>query len=221
MITMFKRKSLWLLIFIALISMVLSSCGFSPGVGPAAQSVQVSRYDFIKSQYSPVEAADCTQVVEYIKTINRYMPKELSLVDYELSYDPELATVYATTENYTIAFLLDPTTGFVRFCSCTGTIDVKSAFAKALAIAFEPNMPQEADAIRDAVEEARWMNEINSAYIESQAKEYIFAEEKEEVELPDGSTVEKDTYDGFDTVAEAVEKQGEDTTELFENLRIS
>lgn len=215
-----KRKIALLLVAVLAISL-FGCTEVTRGSGLSAQPVKIDRKDFIDSQSEALGGIDCSQIMTHIEEINRYLTSEKKIPEEpEMWYDKELETIYVQGAESVIAFRVDEQ-GNVLFTSCTGSLATKGSINRAIAIATNPSVNSEVEAIQCAVAETEWLNTINSAQLSAQGKSLQFTPLDTTLDTSFGSSVHMFTFNGYPTLTEALSSMDQNIDGLYESSIMS
>lgn len=203
---------------------VCAGCSSSENLGSKAPEIAIDRGEYIKQKNASLEVKDISCVTDFLDTLNAIVGEEL-LQDVEVSYDPKLQTVYATTKDANIAFRLDDN-GEVMMASANGSPEIKAALNRGIAKAYiGSGKAGSVDSLWNKIDEIRWLNDINSAVVVKAAQE--FRMDELDITLPSASLPESylkapDTTLKIPSLTDCLESKGiKDLTNYYESPSLS
>ena len=212
------------IILLTIVSIIVSLCGCAEvtrGNGLSAQPVKIDRKNYVDSRTEALGGIDCTQVMSHITEINRYLTTDKKIPeDPEMWYDKELETIYVQSPDSVLAFRVDEK-GNVLFTSCTGSLATKGSINRAIAIATNPSVNSEVEAIQSAVEETDWLNNINRAQLSQQGRSLQFEPLDTTLDTSFGSSVRMFTFNGYPTLTDALVSLNQNVDGLYESSIMS
>jgi len=187
------------------LAICFSACTQIEETGTAAPEIKIERKAFVEQNYSNASAMDCTEIVKFIGDMNTRLDEEFRISDYEMYYDKETSTVFVTSSTSTLAFKVDES-GNILFSSCTGPQETKSIISQGIAKTYNSTFSNSVEDLFSTVESARWLNSLNSSYIDSAVSGFSMRDLDTTLSASMPEVPEMELYDGFPTITEAISR---------------